>query len=147
MAVKDKEGHHLEIVPYDSTQVETYKTAFHSALASGPILIKDGKVPDFPLEVSFFLMRHPRTFIGWDDKGMVYMVVVDGRFPGQADGMSIPELAKVARLLGLKDALNLDGGGSSTLWTDKTGIINYPFDNRKFDHEGARKVPNIVIVK
>ena len=92
-------------------------------------------------------MRHPRTFIGWDDKGMVYMVVVDGRFPGQADGMSIPELAKVARLLGLKDALNLDGGGSSTLWTDKTGIINYPFDNRKFDHEGARKVPNIVIVK
>ncbi len=147
LAVKDKEGHHLEIVPYDSTQVETYKTAFHFALASGPILIKDGKVPDFPLEVSFFLMRHPRTFIGWDDKGMVYMVVVDGRFPGQADGMSIPELAKVARLLGLKDALNLDGGGSSTLWTDKTGIINYPFDNRKFDHEGARKVPNIVIVK
>ncbi len=78
---------------------------------------------------------------------MVYMVVVDGRFPGQADGMNIPELSTVARLLGLKDALNLDGGGSSTLWTDKTGIINFPYDNRKFDHAGARRVPNIVIVK
>ena len=85
--------------------------------------------------------------MGWDENGMVYMVVVDGRFPGQADGMSILELAAVTRILGLKDAINLDGGGSSTLWTDKTGIINFPYDNRKFDHEGARKVPNIVIVK
>ena len=61
--------------------------------------------------------------------------------------MSIPELATVSRLLGLKDAMNLDGGGSSTLWTDSTGIVNYPYDNKKFDHEGARKVPNVIVVK
>ena len=147
LAIKDKEGHKLEILQYDSTKVETYKTGYYSALASGPILMLDGKAPVIDMKSSFNYMRHPRTFIGWDDKGMVYMVVVDGRFPGQADGMSIPELITVARILGLKDALNLDGGGSSTLWTDKTGIINFPYDNRKFDHEGARKVPNIVIVK
>ena len=147
LALKDPKGHSMEIFPYDSTRTESYRTGYYSALAAGPILRLDGKVPDFPNDKSFFQMRHPRTFIGWDDGGMVYMVVVDGRFPGQADGMSIPELATVARLLGLKDALNLDGGGSSTLWTEKTGIINFPYDNRKFDHEGARKVPNIVVVK
>lgn len=147
LAFKDKEGHNMEIIPYDSTCLEIFKTDYYSALASGPILRLDGKVPDFPNDKSFFQMRHPRTFMGWDDNGMVYMVVVDGRFPGQADGMSIPELATVCRLLGLKDAINLDGGGSSTLWTDSTGVVNYPYDNRKFDHQGTRKVPNIVIAK
>ena len=147
LAIKDGKGHKMEVLPYDSTKTETYRTEYASALASGPILIKDGKVPAFPVDKSFFRMRHPRTFMGWTEDGTVYMVVVDGRFPGQADGMSIPELATVSRLLGLKDAINLDGGGSSTLWTDSTGIVNYPYDNPKFDHEGARKVPNIVIAK
>ena len=137
----------MELLQYDSTKVETYRTGYYSALASGPILMLDGKAPVIDMGSSFNYMRHPRTIMGWDEKGMVYMVVVDGRFPGQADGMSIPELIAVARLLGLKDAINLDGGGSSTLWTEKTGIINYPYDNRKFDHSGARKVPNIVIVR
>jgi exopolysaccharide biosynthesis protein len=147
LAIKDREGHQLELLQYDSTKVESYRTEYYSALASGPVLRLDGKAPAFDNGASFNYMRHPRTVIGWDDKGEVYMIVVDGRFPGQADGMSITELAAVARMLGLKDALNLDGGGSSTLWTDATGIINFPYDNRKFDHEGARKVPNIVIVK
>ncbi|MBR4755874.1 MAG: phosphodiester glycosidase family protein, partial [Bacteroidales bacterium] len=145
--VKDKAGHKLEIFPYDPAKAEAYRTEYYAALSSGPVLRLDGEIPEFPKEASFFDMRHPRTFIGWDKKGTVDMVVVDGRFRGQADGMSIPELAAVAELLGLDDALNLDGGGSSTLWTDKTGIINYPYDNRKFDHEGARKVPNIVVVR
>ena len=147
LAIKDREGHKLEILQYDSTKVESYRTEYYSALASGPVLRLGGVAPSIDLGSSFNYMRHPRTFMGWDENGMVYMVVVDGRFPGQADGMSIPELAAVTRILGLKDAINLDGGGSSTLWTDKTGIINFPYDNRKFDHEGARKVPNIVIVK
>ena len=147
LAIKDREGHKLEILQYDSTKVESYRTEYYSALASGPVLRLGGVAPSIDLGSSFNYMRHPRTFMGWDENGMVYMVVVDGRFPGQADGMSILELAAVTRILGLKDAINLDGGGSSTLWTDKTGIINFPYDNRKFDHEGARKVPNIVIVK
>ena len=134
LAIKDREGHKLEILQYDSTKVESYRTEYYSALASGPVLRLGGVAPSIDLGSSFNYMRH-------------YLVVVDGRFPGQADGMSIPELAAVTRILGLKDAINLDGGGSSTLWTDKTGIINFPYDNRKFDHEGARKVPNIVIVK
>lgn len=40
-----------------------------------------------------------------------------------------------------------DGGGSSTLWTDRTGVLNHPFDNKVFDHEGTRVVPNALIVR
>ena len=43
-------------------------------------------------------------------------------------------------------AINLDGGGSSALWSKETGVINHPRDNRKFDHEGERSVPNLIVV-
>ena len=147
LALRGRRGHRMEILPYDSTQVETYRRRYFAALASGPVLVRDGEVPEFPSGDSFYQMRHPRSFIGWDGRGEVCLVVVDGRFKGQADGMSIPELAAVARLLGLKEAINLDGGGSSTLWTDRTGVLNHPFDNHVFDHAGTRIVPNILIVR
>ena len=82
--------------------------------------------------------------VGYTRRGMVYFVVVDGRFPGQAEGMTIGEMTQLAQWLGLWDAINLDGGGSSTLWTERTGVLNNPCDNRRFDHEGVRRVPNIV---
>ena len=46
----------------------------------------------------------------------------------------------------MTQAINLDGGGSTTLWTKKTGVINHPYDNKKFDHEGERTVPNLIVV-
>ena len=60
--------------------------------------------------------------------------------------MSIDELSYLANQLGMRDALNLDGGGSSTLWNNKTGIVNHPYDNKKFDHEGEREVSNAILV-
>ena len=66
------------------------------------------------------------------------MIVVDGRFPGQAAGMTIGELIYLVRQLGLYSALNLDGGGSSTLWTAQEGVLNHPYDNRRFDHDVVR---------
>ena len=48
---------------------------------------------------------------------------------------------------GLVDALNLDGGGSSTLWTAQEGILNHPYDNKRFDHEGERGVPNCIVIR
>ena len=53
----------------------------------------------------------------------------------------------IARLLGLVDALNLDGGGSSTLWTARKGVLNHPYDNHRFDHAGERAVPNCIVVR
>lgn len=67
----------------------------------------------------------------------------------ETTGVSIPELAHLIRVLGGSDALNLDGGGSTTLWMEQTpdnGVLNCPSDNRKFDHQGERSIPNIIYV-
>ena len=63
--------------------------------------------------------------------------------------MSLDELIATLRWLGCTDALNLDGGGSSTLYLKdypNGGIINHPTDNGLFDHKGERAVSNSILV-
>jgi exopolysaccharide biosynthesis protein len=79
--------------------------------------------------------------------GDVYFVVVDGRLPGTAEGVTIAELTKICEWLGMSDAINLDGGGSSTMWNRYWGVVNYPCRNKKFDHEGDRRVSSCMVVK
>lgn len=142
----------------DTARYASLSRELYSAMASGPVLIQNGNIV-VPLvmgvgadgsnpcsTVQFYDRRHPRTVFGTDGSGYVYLVAIDGRFKGRADGASIHEAAYICRLLGMTDAINLDGGGSTTLWTDKTGVINHPCDNRKFDHEGERTVPNLIAV-
>ena len=120
-------------------------------MTSGPLLFDGDETftygEDLPDFKSFFGKRHPRSLVGKDADGGVWMVVVDGRFPGEAEGMTIGELTGLAKRLGLTEALNLDGGGSSTLWTLPEGVLNHPCDNRRFDHEGQRIVPNAIVVR
>ena len=120
-------------------------------LASGPMLVDEGQVHEYgedtPGWKSFYGQRHPRSLMGKDAAGGVWLVVVDGRFPGEAEGMTIAELTALARKLGLTEALNLDGGGSTTLWTLTGGVLNHPCDNGQFDHEGQRIIPNAVVVR
>ena len=125
-------------------------------IACGPVLIDDGKCVSYKHitestdagiqdKIPFFVLRHPRTIIGRNDNGEIYLIVVDGRAEGNAEGMSIEEITKLSRWLGLTDAMNLDGGGSSTLWSRELGVVNHPCDNKRFDHEGERKVLNTII--
>ena len=120
-------------------------------LAAGPVLVDEGVSAvygeDTPGWKGFYGKRHPRSVIGKDAAGGMWLVVVDGRFPGEAEGMTIAELTALAERLGLVEALNLDGGGSSTLWVLPEGVINHPCDNRQFDHEGQRIVPNVIVVR
>ena len=65
----------------------------------------------------YLLYKHPRTAIGLNSRSF-YMVVVDGRQKGLSLGMYPKELARFMVLLGCTEAMNLDGGGSSTFWLE-----------------------------
>ena len=138
----------VAIFPCDTLQYRYYCADFRDAIAAGPVLLQDGKPAreEWP-KGGFFTKHHPRTLMGIDGKNRVYMIVIDGRFPGQGDGASIDETVQIAQMFGLKDAINLDGGGSCALWTPKTGVLSHPYDNKRFDPYGQRVVPNIVIIK
>ena len=63
--------------------------------------------------------------------------------------MSLPELQRFLIKLNCIHAINLDGGGSTTMWAqfdDLQGIINCPSDNGKFDNKGERKVANTLVL-
>lgn len=151
-----RNGHKVDIFTADTLKTDSVPE-WYSVMAAGPVLVEDGVARYYtPDEVGtnggFFNRRHPRSLVGYtvDAKGKtdkIYMVVIDGRFPGQGDGATIEECTKICTYLGLYEALNLDGGGSSTLWSKETGVVNYPYDNRTWDHEGERRVPNILIAR
>lgn len=146
-AVRVRNGK-IQILPWSKEIELNYRGRQGSVLASGPMLVEDGKECDWSaFEQGFIDNRHPRSVIFTSQGGKTVMLVVDGRSKGNAEGMSIRELAFLVKILGAKDALNLDGGGSSTLWTSSEGIINHPSDNRRFDHEGERSVSNIIYIK
>lgn len=120
---------------------------YRSAMAAGPMLIESG-ISQTPKEEKFNTNRHPRTAIGITQEGHWLLVVVDGR-NAQAAGMSIPELSTLMLALNCQEALNLDGGGSTTLWIRqeaKGRVVNHPSDNRQFDHAGERPVSNILYI-
>ncbi len=138
-----------------------YAKRFKNILASGPVLIDEGKCVDHdaytrgmvdnaggkPVGAFYtYTQRHPRTAIGTDKRGNVYLIVVDGRSEGNAEGVTIAELTKICSWLGLHDAINLDGGASSSMWTAEEGTVSYPCRNKKFDHAGERKVSSCVVV-
>lgn len=119
------------------------------AMGSCPILIDEGEISSYPEDKpndNFYGVRHPRSLVGTDKEGYLWLVVVDGR-NDEAAGMTIGELTVLACLIGLTDALNLDGGGSSTLWTLPGGVLNHPCDNGRFDAYGQRRVPNVLALK
>ena len=81
--------------------------------------------------------RHPRTCIGYtQDRKQIIMMVIDGRTSLSA-GISIPALGDVMRYAGAYGAVNIDGGGSSTLYTQALGIRNHCSDGRERSVGGA----------
>lgn len=91
------------------------------------IIVRDGKASPPTDRTGFVAGRHPRTAIGWTAKGDVLLVTVDGRQPGYSEGMTLAELSRFLVNLGAVDALNLDGGGSTTFVKSGT-VANRPSD-------------------
>lgn len=146
IALRDKRGRKMDILRCDTTQYSRIARRYRSALAAGPMLVHEGEILIYDTDDTFYTGRHPRSVIGTRSDGSVVLLVIDGRFPGRAAGATIAETAYIARQLGLTEALNLDGGGSSSLWTRRLGVLNHPTDNKCFDHEGERAVPNGIVV-
>ena len=114
-------------------------------LLNGPLLFLNGMKEELDT-TAFTRLRNPRTCVGLKPNGRVVLLTVDGRNDNSA-GMSLFELTKLMKWLGCTSAINFDGGGSTTLWVNNKGVINYPTDNKKWDHEGERKVANVILVK
>lgn len=116
-------------------------------LVSGPVMILESDY--FKLDSNAFNNnRHPRSAVAVLPGNKLILIAVDGR-NAQAQGMSIHELAYLLKILGAKQAINLDGGGSSALYVEgagENGIVNHPSDNQLFDHHGERRVANAIII-
>lgn len=108
-----------------------------------PQLIKNGKI-DITWEQekaskAFVETRHPRTAVAKLKDGKFLMLTADGRSDASA-GLDLYDLAKYLLELGATDAMNLDGGGSTTMFVDGR-IVNKPSDK-----EGERKVGDVILV-
>lgn len=137
----------LRILPWSRSIERGYKKKKGTVLASGPLLLQNSHNADWSkCDQDFIETKHPRSAIAITKDKRVLLITVDGRSPGNAIGMNIPELAHLMKALGGKTALNLDGGGSTTLYLDGK-ILNHPCDNRLFDHEGERHIPNMIYYK
>jgi hypothetical protein len=139
------EQHHVEgmqggwkVLPYHPIE----------AVGGRPRLLRDGIIApglDTAGGAGFAPVRHPRTAVGTarDGKRLI-LVVVDGRQKPHSDGMNLRELATLMHALGARDALNLDGGGSSTMIVDSAGTLRVV--NRPSDATGERAVGNALAI-
>jgi exopolysaccharide biosynthesis protein len=98
-------------------------------VSGGPLLLWKGRRLEEPEKESiskvFFLARHPRTAAGLRADGTLLFVTVDGRRPEESVGMSLPELTDLMLALGCVSAVNLDGGGSTTMVINGK-VVNQP---------------------
>lgn len=82
-----------------------------------PVILRDGQPVELEQRDPKVRNRHPRTIIGWNDAGDLWLLTIDGRQRGHSVGVTLGEAAAHMRELGASDAMNLDGGGSSTFVT------------------------------
>lgn len=129
-----------------SELLKSENTPYANIMLSGPLLLTNKTFASLTKN-AFNDNRHPRTAIALTNDNKLILMVVDGR-NASANGMNLHELAKTLKWIGAKDAMNLDGGGSSALYIKgENGLVSYPSDNKKFDHEGERSVANIIYLK
>ncbi len=123
---------------------DTWKV--RTAIGGGPVLIHNNQIRITNNEERMFIGnaindRHPRTAMGYTKDNKLIILVVQGRFPGIAEGASLNHLAKILLDIGCVEALNLDGGGSSCL------LINGKETIKPSDKEGQRPVPAVFIIQ
>jgi exopolysaccharide biosynthesis protein len=128
----------------------TLKSPFHSwkmktVVGGGPVLVQNNKVQISNNEERKFAGkaiddRHPRTAIGYTNDNKIIILVAEGRSE-TASGLTLTQEAQILKDLGCKEALNLDGGGSTCM------LLNGKQTNTPSDKEGQRPVPSVFIIE
>jgi len=133
----------LRLSPVEPDQAVLWKQAT-SVIGGGPQLIKNGRVEITNaaerILPSFVSDGHPRTAIAKLKSGQLLLVTVDGRQPGESIGMSLTMLADLLMEFGAVEAINLDGGGSTTM------VIRNKLVNKPSDTTGERPVSDAILV-
>ena len=114
-------------------------------MGGGPTLVHDSKINVTNREEQMFVGGendlHPRTAMGYTNDRKLIILIIQGRFPGIAEGATLLQEAKILADLGCNEALNLDGGGSSCL------LVNGKETIKPSDKEGQRPVPGVFIIR
>ena len=106
-----------------------------------PLLVQNRKAVQNVYCGGDFCGPNPRTGIGYTATGKILLVTVDGRQTGWSVGMTMSRFAHEMIGLGAVNAVNLDGGGSTTMWVKGFGLVNRPSD-----WNGERSVSSAVLV-
>ena len=133
----------IDWLPTETEQAESWKQAAN-VIGGGPQLITNGGVEITnaaeKILPSFVSDYHPRTAIAKLKSGQILLVTVDGRQPGESIGMSLTMLANLLLEFGAVEAINLDGGGSTTM------VIKNKVVNKPSDATGERPVSDAILV-
>ena len=114
---------------YEPSLVVPVEPWMQNVVSGKPMLVHDGKGCGADSGVAG--PRHPRTAVGLSkDRKTLFVLVVDGR-QKHSVGMTGKEMEKVFLEFGAWDALNLDGGGSSSMFVEGSGVVNKPSDGRE----------------
>ncbi len=110
----------------------TYKDRVKEAVGGSIWLVKDGEIVVAP-SADYYTSRASRTCIGITAEGKVVLMVLDGRQEPRSAGGSSQEIAQIMFEAGCVDAINLDGGGSTTFAAKQAGsdsitVVNRPSD-------------------
>ena len=124
------------------------------AVGGGPMLVREGKnvaVENYWKEVFdgggiAGTSRQPRTAIGATADGKLILLVCDGRNMRGSAGFTLAELADKLIALGAVDAVNLDGGGSSTMVGSDGKVLNRPSDTGSAEMIVERKISTAVVI-
>lgn len=135
-----------KILSRDSLWSKGKKWKVRTAIGGGPVLVHDGRLRITNNEERMFSGKsredlHPRTAMGYTNDNKLIIMAVEGRRPGIAEGASLTDLANLFIQLDAKEALNLDGGGSSCLLVMGRETI------RPSDKEGQRPVPGVFLIR
>ena len=122
------------------------KWKIQTAVGGGPVLMQVGKIQITNNEELKFAGKaiedkHPRTAMGYTKDNKLIILVIQGRFPGIAEGATLTQEAQLFKDIGCWEAINLDGGGSSCM------LVNGKETIKVSDATGERPVPAVFLIR